>query len=201
MDKRKFDPSYALMDALSVGADDLAANQDGVLSKAQAPVLRNERNRQLTIAFFRLIVALWIIYTCALSGNINLFEDPTSLFFPLVLTGMAIVFSGVPLSKGFLFHRDQSLGKVRTTEGHIRLDIIGKDKYAVFMGEEQFDVSKETFLAFKNNDPYRLYYVPFSNTLVAAEWLYDSGFFDDETEDELSDVDDLSLGNLMSSQR
>ena len=34
-----------------------------------------------------------------------------------------------------------------------------------------FVVSKQVFLAFKNGDPYRVYYAPNSKRIVAAEWL------------------------------
>jgi hypothetical protein len=38
-----------------------------------------------------------------------------------------------------------------------------------------FAINKPIFLAFKNGDPYRIYYAPHSKTLLSAEWLRDEG--------------------------
>ena len=32
-------------------------------------------------------------------------------------------------------------------------------------------INKDVFLAFKNGDPYAIYYAPYSKTLLSAEWL------------------------------
>ena len=40
--------------------------------------------------------------------------------------------------------------------------------------------TKAVFLAFKNNDPYRIYYTVGSKTILSAEWLYDIQEYDGE---------------------
>lgn len=200
MDKLKIDPSYTLMQALEYDSNDLKANRDGELGAWQISRLRRMQRKQLGSFSTRLTWALVFLFMGILSAKVNPLANAESVLVFLIVMVGGFLYSSRPLSVGFLLYRDERRGKINVVEGHIRLDIIEKDKYAVSMGEERFDVSKETFLAFKNNDPYWLYYVPFSDTLVAAEWLYDGGFFADDSADEISDEDDGSLGNLIASQ-
>ena len=199
MDKPKLNLSDALMHALEFNAGDLEANRKGVLSEWQIHCLRGKRNKQTRVFLMRVIGASLLVFWCMLSANVD-FMEPKTLLIPVVVAGSGFLYSSSPLNRGLFLHRDANRGKVGKEEGPIRLDIMGKERYAVYVGPQRFDVSKEVFLAFKNNDPYRLYYTPYSNTLVSAEWLYDGGFFDDEPMDEAPDEDDSSLGSLLSSQ-
>jgi hypothetical protein len=60
-------------------------------------------------------------------------------------------------------------------EGGIQLDVVNHGKggigYKICCQDRCFDVSKDVFLAFKNQEPYLIYYVPYSNTILSAEWL------------------------------
>ncbi len=78
---------------------------------------------------------------------------------------------------------------VYATEGRIRL-VLDEERnnarYLVSVGSLTFVVGKQTFLAFKNGDPYRIYYAPNSKRIVAAEWLRgeDNLLLDDDDLDE-----------------
>lgn len=200
MDKSKINLTNTLMFALEYDDDDLEANRNGELSEWQSRRLHWNRDKQIGVFLMRVIGAILIVSWCMLSANVDFIANPHAVLIPIAMLGAGLLYARLPLSRGFLYHRDAKAGKIGVAEGHIRLDIMEKKQYAVYVGPERFDVSKEVFLAFKNNDPYRLYYVPYSNTLVAAEWLYDGGFFDEESTDENTNEDDSNLARLMSSQ-
>jgi hypothetical protein len=74
------------------------------------------------------------------------------------------------------FHR--ALGSdVDAVEGLVNLRIKHhylrppRSQYVIELEKLRFDTAHRIFLAFKNGDPYRIYYAPGSNTILSAEWL------------------------------
>ena len=47
----------------------------------------------------------------------------------------------------------------------------------------RFRVKKDAFLAFKNNEPYVLYYTEHNKKLVTAEMMSDGGMIEDEEQE------------------
>src|SRR5262249_36406955 len=85
----------------------------------------------------------------------------------------ALLFSGKRLNN---LRRDLLSGKAGAVEGRIALDVAARKEgayYRVAVANQTFGVRKNVFLAFKNGDPYRIYYAPHSKTLLSAEWLRD----------------------------
>lgn len=62
-----------------------------------------------------------------------------------------------------------------SVKGRVSLNIYeGKNGgYSVAIDDIAFHVSSSVFLAFKNNDPYRIYYAPSSKVILSAEALRD----------------------------
>jgi hypothetical protein len=95
--------------------------------------------------------------------------------------------SGGGTRKHFLRPSNQSTNKwrryekafsasVESIEGIVELDIrqsfrTNQQQFVVTIGSMEFKVGTDVFLAFKNREPYRIYYAPGSNTILSAEWL------------------------------
>ncbi len=61
-----------------------------------------------------------------------------------------------------------------SVQGHVDLDIRGGRNsvvYRLIISGEYFQVDKAVFLAFKNDEPYAVYFAPHSHKLLSAEWL------------------------------
>jgi hypothetical protein len=69
---------------------------------------------------------------------------------------------------------DLRVGEAQSLEGRIQLDTVSvssAQQFTVTVEGHKFVVNKPVFLAFKNGDPYVIYYLPRSNTMLSAEWL------------------------------
>jgi hypothetical protein len=91
----------------------------------------------------------------------------------LVLLVLALLFAW-GMSKGIPLSVDVIQGTVRSYEGYIELAISDRGKvthYQVQAGDTVFRVSKSVFLAFKNDEPYTIYYLPRSKRILSAEWM------------------------------
>ncbi|MBK8029121.1 MAG: hypothetical protein IPK17_06325 [Chloroflexi bacterium] len=76
----------------------------------------------------------------------------------------------------------------------------GSGNYFVWLDGRKFKVQHDGFLAFKNGDPYRLYYTPHSHTILSAEWLRDDDPFverGDDAAQAISALDDQPLSRQM----
>ena len=180
-----------LMRALSFTEDDLALNAAGQLSAAQMNRLKTQRTTTASLA-----VALSVIV-----GGLLLFANGYARSLaPLVM--MVLIFVLFTVVTGIIpavqMTRDLQAG-VQVAEGRVELDTIPRRKrtvYLVKLDGQKFKVQKQTFLAFKNGDPYRIYYAPHSRTILAAEWLRDDDPFiarDDDAAQAISAPDDESV--------
>lgn len=161
-----------LMRALNFTEDDLALNASGQLSAAQMNRLKTQRTTTAILA-----VALSTII-----GGLLLFANlyARSLA-PLVMMVLFIILFTVVtgIMPAVQMTRDLQ-ADVKVAEGRVELDTIARRRrtaYVVKLDGQKFKVQKMTFLAFKNGDPYRIYYAPHSRTILAAEWLRDDDPF------------------------
>ena len=184
-----------LMRALSFTEDDLALNAAGQLSAAQMNRLKTQRTTTASLA-----VALSVIV-----GGLLLFANGYARSLaPLVM--MVLIFVLFTVVTGIIpavqMTRDLQAG-VQGAEGRVELDTIPRRKrtvYLVKLDGQKFKVQKQTFLAFKNGDPYRIYYAPHSRTILAAEWLRDDDPFvarGDDAAQAISALDDQPLSRQM----
>jgi hypothetical protein len=157
--KAKRKPEDLLMEALHFTQDELKLNQEGYMSERQYNVLYERRTSWLIGVL--LLGCLLIILFVAISFN-----------FPHVVVGIGVFYCG---QKWLMFNSDLSQRRSLSIEGRISLDIGGNkgQNYTLMVENEQFSVNKNVLLAFKNGDPYRIFYTPYSKHLLSAEWLRD----------------------------
>ncbi len=191
-----------LMDAFAFDAGDLAVNRAGTFSENQRRKLQH----------------WWMIWTLGLAAalivgaGVSAFLVPAILLAPQALgikiaVGLvAIILTCVALYAFCWFKRadylsdlDESI--VYAAEGRVRLALDegrSNARYLVSVGHLAFIVSKGAFLAFKNGDPYRIYYAPNSKRIVSVEWLRGEDNLlrpgDEAFEDELDNWFDLKAG-------
>jgi hypothetical protein len=153
-----------LMNALGYTDEDLAANQNGQLGPTQRAQLTGNLNNWRLLA----------IVTIALAALLSVYRGDgwaTPVAVWLIATPI-LVYIGV---KARAYSLDLHADEVEMVEGLIALDIINRGKngvaYILDIEDLSFNIRKTVFLAFKNGDPYRLYYAPHSKLLLGAEWL------------------------------
>lgn len=169
-----------LMAALAFSEEDLAANQGGDLSPDQVVVFKQQRNLQTLIAgFYALVVAFLTFMMLAAPRSIG----------PMLFLGLlfSLLVFWIGRVAPWQLNRDLRDG-VQSAEGRIELDLRSAENgttYFVKLDDRKFKVKKPAFLAFKNGDPYRIYYAPNTKTILSAEWLRDDNPFI-ETDEEMS---------------
>ncbi len=160
-----------LMDTLGFDEDDLDANQSGHFSAAQRTKFAAEQRRIATfIAADLLVGAAWI-------GAAQFFwlaAATLPLLFYILMPLFAVVLLGYGI-KIFRLWRDVQEDQVLSAEGRIDLSMYAQTTNnldcKIKVGEVTFPVKRDTFLAFKNGDPYAVYYTRRSKKLISAEWL------------------------------
>ncbi len=185
-----------LMRALNFTEDDLALNAAGQLSAAQLNRLKTQRTSTAILA-----VALSVIV-----GGLLLFANVYARSLaPLVMMVLFVILFTVVtgIIPAVQMTRDLQAG-VQVAEGRVELDTIARRRrtaYVVKLDGQKFKVRKMTFLAFKNGDPYRIYYAPHSRTILSAEWLRDDDPFvergDDDAAQAISAFDDQRTSRQM----
>lgn len=156
-----------LMAALEYTDDDLAANQSGAWSAGQVVALQQRRTRQARnlVVMCALVIALasFVAFVWSLAAI-------PMLLLTLLFIGVAALNGGRTIQR---MTRDLGAG-VAEVEGRVELDARSAENggdYFVQVDMCKFKVRREAFFAFKNRDPYRLYYAPHSQVLLSVEWL------------------------------
>lgn len=186
-----------LMAALNFTADDLTVNQAGSLSVGQVRALQQQQTRQIRritlMCAFVLALALFVMVAVTLA---------TVPMLAFIVLFMVVATVNGTRSIQRLNHDLQA--SVEAVEGRIELDLCsaedGSGNYFVWLDGRKFKVQRDGFLAFKNGDPYRLYYTPHSHTILSAEWLRDDDPFverGDDAAQAISALDDQPLSRQM----
>lgn len=165
--KPKIKPEHALMYAIGFTEEDLEANREGWLSERQRAELNRQRREMLVGIIALLVVSLFVF----LIGLFSYRDKNASAVIPVLVltTGGAIYIAYRWGNKDADFQGK----RVEFVEGRVELRL-GSNKSAtcsIFIQNRAFLVSNEVFLAFKNGDPYVIYYTPASKTILSAEWL------------------------------
>ena len=160
----------ALMLALGFSEADLEANRRGALSASQAARLRASRRRQLAagmLLFAGLVVAATtFIYLGQANGNAILGWAGALL----ILINAVVV--GVMARAYMRVGGDLRPGNVQVLAGQVeRVLRRGRqaDNYLIRIDGASLAVSKEVFLSFRHEAPYRLYRAARSGALLSAE--------------------------------
>jgi hypothetical protein len=154
--------------AIGFTSVELEANRDGVLSDYQRHKFGVDRRDNMFIAFFAVILAVAIFGVAY--GRFSAM-DGLLIWIPIVLCGSTALFAAVKADE---LHRDLKQNAVEAAQGRVSLDITqyrSKTTYTVQLQDRTWDVKKNVFLAFKNGEPYAIYYAPFSKKILSAEWL------------------------------
>lgn len=182
-EKRKVKPDELLMDSIGFNEDDLAANRAGKLGPNQ--VVRLKRLQQ------NARISAWSangVGTLLMLGGLILTIIGFLGAIGLVIVGLMFLAVGMQLfmrnglwtlqaARAQLL--DTQMNTVERIEGRVSLDVQAKggymgsssSEYTVRLEGRDWSVTREVFLAFKNGDPYALYYGPRSGVVLAAEWL------------------------------
>jgi len=175
-----------LMAALKFTEDDLAANASGSFSAAQVLMLKRRRATQaVSIGVMCGIVAMFLLFVVVIVPNSAI----PMLSFSLLFSLLALLIGGVAMLQ---VTRDLRAG-LQMVEGRIDLDTTpGQNNatYTVKVEGKKFKVKKRAFLAFKNGDPYRIYYTPHTKTILSADWLRDDQPFVDQPNRDDAGLDD-----------
>jgi hypothetical protein len=161
-------------DAIGFTEQDLAANREGYMTKSQRALLDRERklwrsDMQIAMASLPIAVVLtiWDGYRIGdtLSSRIGI------LIFFTVIIGLWYV---DVRRRWRWFDGDLYKGEVVFTDGKVGLRTYRQKNgriYLVKVSKLQFSVQKQAYHAFREGDPYRIYYAPRSKRLLSAEWL------------------------------
>ncbi len=161
-----------LMTALNFTEADLDANRDGQLSEEQYVSLQSKRTywRYGVIGITGFAVILSAAGIRMLPGYDYAPANIVMLF--------CLLFGGIQFLTAFYYWmryravtsdlRDQT---VAAAQGIAMLESLGFGKMTVRVGDRTFMMKDKAGLAFKNGDPYCLYYAPHSKILLSAEWL------------------------------
>lgn len=169
MEKPKHKPEQMLMAAIGFTEDDLESNRQGVITAGQKARFNREYRKR---AFSQLpCLALFACFT-AMFLSAGLVSGQLGLGVVLLL--LIIGFIVYQLRRREQGVTDMRGGDVQNIEGRVQLDATNMgntQRFIVSVLDQTFNVKKEIFLAFKNGDPYIIYYVPHSKTILSAEWL------------------------------
>jgi hypothetical protein len=164
MEKQKTKPEFLLQDAIGFSEDDLEANREGYLSIPQQAGMRSDHNFWLC-SMIVLIVIFAMFAVLGLSSR----RHEAAQFLAFMMAGVA----GWAFMKWYRV-RDDMNTDLRAVEGRVKLDIgrtKGEPKYSVEIDDVKFNVKKDVFLAFKNGDPYCIYYAPHTKRILSVDWL------------------------------
>ncbi len=134
------------------------------------------RRLQIQRTLYVVMVSLLaVVFIALILGAIR--GMPGMLIVPMfVFAGLIIL-----LSRMNTLSREIREGKVLCVAGRVVLDIANtrthqQSNFYIHVEGERFTVRKDGLLAFKNGDPYTIYYSPYKNTMLSAEWLRDDPF-------------------------
>jgi hypothetical protein len=165
-------PKHVLEAALGFDLDDIEANAHGQITPPQRTRLKRD-------------FAMWLLSNLVLTVifvlNFRTFQTTTdngaigSAVLIFVFAGGFLIWTLIHWVRLVL---DLVANKAQAVQGTIRLDVVNRGKGVAYtIGVEGFRVgiSKNIFLAFKNNEPYVIYYTPYAKRILSAEWLRPHG--------------------------
>lgn len=179
--KRKSKSPPSLSTILKFNADDLAANRDGYMTVNQRSRLQQETRRfvQKHVAFGLSILLFFgcllvVLFQSASISEINLMTICTLILgITLTLALPGFLFNEA-LGRRRAVRADLYKGHVEAAEGLVALTIYQRGRYSgleISVGGETFKAESDVFVAFKNGEPYAVYYAPHSRTLLSAKHL------------------------------
>jgi len=170
---RQTEVDSMLATALKFSHDDLIANRDGYMTKKQRKRLHRIGLSQYLPSAVGSIVFGAAFFLC-LSLFLMALRDDTLSILLATFGFMSLWLAGYAYVQWRKFKADLEKGAVELTEGQIRLNIYGFSRHIGFsigIEKQSFSVKRGILLAFKNGEPYRIYYAPRTRTLLSAEQI------------------------------
>jgi hypothetical protein len=157
---------YELQSALGFSTDDLAANQEGHLSAMQRGKLQATERLCMGIGMFGLLIIAWSVLNA--DGRIDVAIGQGN-FAWLAIAGV----TAFAWYKWKQYFDDIRAPEIASLQGRVNLEMAGNKNTSLTLRlqDTKFTVNKNVFLAFKNGDPYAVYFAPHSKRLLSAEWL------------------------------
>lgn len=165
--KPKYEALERLMICFDFTPEDIVANAQGHFSQRQRQHLQFQQRQRLTFVI-SLSVAVLIGHLIRLPSVIS-----------LVLSFGLYILGGSVLMQWFKQRIDFDNEPVIETEGRIEL-FLNTRPYRLFIDQLDFPLTQWQFLALKNYDPYRIYWIPKTRKILSVEWLRDNPL-DEET--------------------
>ena len=160
-----------LMESIGFDEDDLDANKAGHFTQKQIDKLAAAQKKTLKAAIiFTLLIG---VILCFLALGVSLSAVPKPLLIvalPLGAIFAALVFHIYRLRTDV--HEDD----ICSVEGRIDLSlqpVQNTANYFLLVEGVRLHIGQKAFLAFKNGDPYCIYYSRHAKKLLSAEWLRD----------------------------
>lgn len=174
--KRKVDHQAELMAVLPFDEEDLAANQDGYMSKHQRRMLRvNCLIWQGVTLLIVGILGMAIFNVLKKRAIYDTYQGTDNTYSIIALLCFAAIVGFILVWLQWRrYNADLQKGIVFLAESRIFLNVIETrnfPRYTISLDGAKFYINKSLFLAFKNNDPYRIYYAPSSKVILSAEAL------------------------------
>jgi hypothetical protein len=157
----------ALIFALGFMPEDLAANQDGKLSLNQRGLLNQRQGYWFAAGVLSFLLLLWSLVNAGWRLDAAIGQGNIAW---IIVAAIAVVSA----YKWKQYRDDLNAPEIGAAQGRVELDIRSSNNassFSVKIGDVNFGVKKDAFLAFKNGDPYVIYYALYTKTLLSAEWL------------------------------
>ena len=166
-----------LMAALDFDEADLEANQVGQFSQRQ--IKRLNANR-VAVTFGWALVLLAGICLGALvlaASNPVAGLEASTIAILLTIAGVDVLLFLYNWLRANRLAADLRARQIAQVEGRVDLKLSSGQYSSYFLniGGMRFPMKQPQFLAFKNGDPYRIYYTPRSKKILAVEWLREAG--------------------------
>lgn len=170
--------------------EDLAANRAGKLSERQRLHLRTRiRQRAWLAAAVYVVIGILLVFLS--SGGWETFAGGLlAISVPPLVVSLLLGYEVYRLSK------THNQNEVRQIEGRVALDVKttstqygSQHGFSMTVNDVRFGLKQPQFLAFKNGDPYTIYYTP-NKQIVSVEWLRDDSPFIEPDDDAEVDIFD-----------
>ena len=159
-----------LMQSLNFTTEDVSANRNGELGNQQLDRLRTLQQRTLLIGGVGFIGFVLLATTLLYFGQANGHFILTAL--GIFTTMINAIFGGMYGQQYMRITRDIRSNTVEIIEGELERVLKADERfnnYAVRLDGNEFHITKEQFLQFKHESPYRFYRAPYSKVLLAVE--------------------------------
>ena len=161
-----------LMREIPFSEADLESNRSGHMSDIQAARLRHARFRAVFTGFAVILLVALVATTLLFLAMRN-----GSIILNLIAVGLIVinaVMMGMFARYWLRLSADLRDGEVEIIEGELERVIrpYGRvNNYIIRIDGVQFSVTRQLFMQFRHESPYRIYRAPYSNALLSAEPL------------------------------